>query len=410
MLRFDGAACAVAGSADNIAAKARCCRRLNNARMLKAAPGRASMHNENKLKLGFFGANCSSGRYVTTVPERWSGDWDDNLRLAQLMDDAGIDFLLPIGRWKGYGGETDYQGAAFETITWASGLLAQTKRLTVFGTVHAPLFPPLIAAKQIVTADHIGHGRFGLNIVCGWNEGEFEMFGVQPGDHAARYRQGQEWLDVMQAAWERDDFDFKGEFFDMKGVREKPKPYGGTRPVIMNAGHSDAGRAFALRNCDAWFTTVSPAAARGGLEAAADVVAQAKAEARALGREIGVYTVGVICCRPTRKEAEEYHHYAAVEHADWAAIDSMLAMRGLDRGSPDEVALLRKRFANGNGGLPIYGNPDDVADYLARISAAGFTGCAVSLVNYADELPYLRDEVLPRLERLGLRNPVPMSS
>src|SRR5581483_8618630 len=95
---------------------------------------RVSMYNENALKLGFFGANCSSGRFVTKAPERWSGEWDDNVRLAQMADEAGIDFLLPIGRWKGYGGETDYQGATYETITWASGLLALTKRITVFGT------------------------------------------------------------------------------------------------------------------------------------------------------------------------------------------------------------------------------------------------------------------------------------
>jgi hypothetical protein len=90
-------------------------------------------------------------------------------------------------RWKGYGGDTDYQGATFETVTWACGLLAKTKRLTVFGTVHAPLIPPLIAAKQFVTADHIGEGRFGLNVVCGWNEGEFEMFGATLRDHETRY-------------------------------------------------------------------------------------------------------------------------------------------------------------------------------------------------------------------------------
>ena len=42
-------------------------------------------------KLGFFGANCSSGRYVTKVPERWSGNWDDNLRLALMLDEAGIE-------------------------------------------------------------------------------------------------------------------------------------------------------------------------------------------------------------------------------------------------------------------------------------------------------------------------------
>src|SRR6202047_4994473 len=136
-----------------------------------------SMHNANKLKIGLFGATCSSGRAVTLVPERWSGSWPDNLKLAKMADDVGIDFLLPIGRWKGYGGDTDYQGATLETITWATGLLALTKRVTVFGTVHAPLFNPVIAAKEMVTADHIGGGRFGLNIVVGWNEGELEMFG-----------------------------------------------------------------------------------------------------------------------------------------------------------------------------------------------------------------------------------------
>jgi alkanesulfonate monooxygenase SsuD/methylene tetrahydromethanopterin reductase-like flavin-dependent oxidoreductase (luciferase family) len=371
-----------------------------------ASRERVAMHNDNALKLGFFGANCSSGRYVTKAPERWSGNWEDNLRLALMMDDAGMDFMLPIGRWKGYGGDTDYQGATYETITWATGLLAQTKRLTVFGTVHAPLFPPLIAAKMMVTADHVGRGRFGLNIVCGWNEGEFDMFGVRPGDHDARYRQGQEWLDVLRRAWTEDDFDFHGEFFNLKGVREKPKPYGGTLPLTMNAGASGDGRAFALRNCDAWFTSARlPTFEQAEIEEAAKTVADAKAEARAMGREIDVYTVGVVVCRPTKKEAEEYHHYVADECADWNAIDRMLVMRGFDKAAPEEFVKLRKAQANGMGGLPFIGSPDDIAGYLARISAAGFRGCGVSMVNYADEFPYFRDEVLPRLERLGLRQP-----
>src|SRR6476619_7112900 len=80
-------------------------------------------------RMRLFGANCSSGRAVTKVPERWSGTWFDNLRLARMADAAGIEFLLPIGRWKGYGGETDYQGATLETITWATALLAATRRI-----------------------------------------------------------------------------------------------------------------------------------------------------------------------------------------------------------------------------------------------------------------------------------------
>ncbi|MCE0767376.1 hypothetical protein LWC35_31395 [Pseudonocardia kujensis] len=50
------------------------------------------------FKLGLFSANCSSGLAVTRVPERWSGSWADNLRLARLADEVGIDFLVPTPR------------------------------------------------------------------------------------------------------------------------------------------------------------------------------------------------------------------------------------------------------------------------------------------------------------------------
>jgi dimethylsulfone monooxygenase len=218
---------------------------------------RIAMHNANGLKVGLFGANCSSARTATLVPERWLAEWPDCLKLARLADEAGIDFLLPIGRWKGHGGASDFHGTTLETVTWACGLLAATQRITIFGTVHAPLFHPLIAAKEFVTADHIGAGRFGLNLVAGWNEGEFAMFGVEQRDHEDRYEFAQEWIDVVKRAWSEDEFDFDGKFFKLTGVRAKPRPFGGTRPVIMNAGSSPTGQAFAMRNCDAFFTSTA---------------------------------------------------------------------------------------------------------------------------------------------------------
>jgi len=364
---------------------------------------RAAMYSANKLKLGLFGANCSSGRAVTLVPERWSGNWPDSLRLAQMADDNGIEFMLPIGRWKGYGGDTDYQGATLETVTWACGLLAKTRRLTVFGTVHAPLIPPLIAAKQFVTADHIGEGRFGLNVVCGWNEGEFEMFGATLRDHGTRYEYAQEWLDVIKLAWSpRDDFDFDGRFITLKQVRAKPKPYGGTRPLIMNAGASPTGQAFAIRNCDALFSNVSSATS---LDQTAQHVKNVRALARQEGREIDVYTVGVVTCRPTRREAEDYWRHCIVDNADWRAVDNILAMRNItpQTHGQEEFERLRNHQANGMGGLPLVGDPDIVAEQMAQLTAAGLTGIAVSFVNYLAELPYFCAEVLPRLARLGLR-------
>src|SRR5262245_53031342 len=358
-----------------------------------------AMHNANKLKIGLFGANCSSGRAVTLVPERWSGSWPDNLKLARMADEAGLDFLLPIGRWKGYGGDTDYQGATLETITWATGLLASTKHVTVFGTVHAPLFHPVIAAKAMVTADHISEGRFGLNIVVGWNEGEFAMFGVQQRDHDARYEYAQEWIDIIKMIWsDKEDFDFRGKYLDMKGIRGKPKPLGGARPIIMNAGASPTGQAFAIRNCDAFFLQAS----RTSLDETAKRVANAQNRAKEQGRAVGVVT-----CKPTRKEAEEYFHHCIVEHADWAAVDSILGMKNI---SPQTVPMQeylaqRSGFAQGMGGLSIVGDPDHVAQQLIDLSRAGLTGVALSLVNYADELPYFCDEVMPRLQRAGVRAP-----
>ena len=366
---------------------------------------RVAMYNANALKIGVFGANCSSGRSATTVPERWSASWPDCLRLARMADAAGIDFMLPIGRWKGYGGETDFHGTTLETVTWAAGLLAATERLTVFGTVHAPLFHPVIAAKAFVTADHIGQGRFGLNIVAGWNEGEFEMFGVKQRDHEARYQFAQEWIDAVKRAWsEPHEFDFDGEFLKLRGVRAHPKPYGNTRPIIMNAGSSGTGQAFALRNCDAFFTAT--AATRTSLEGAARKVAEVKGEALKLGRDIEVYTVGQVVCRPTQQEAADYYRHAVIDNADWGAIDGMLALKNITPQTvpAEEFAAKRRYFAaNAVGGYPFVGTPDRIAGELANISAAGLRGIAVSFVNYLEELPYFCAEVLPRLVRLGLR-------
>jgi alkanesulfonate monooxygenase SsuD/methylene tetrahydromethanopterin reductase-like flavin-dependent oxidoreductase (luciferase family) len=374
------------------------------------APGaslksRIAMHNGNALKIGLFGANCSSGRCATTVPERWSASWPDCLALARLADDAGLDFMLPIARWKGYGGDTDFHGTTLETMTWAVGLLGATKRMTVFGTVHAPLFHPLIAAKEFVTADHIGEGRVGVNIVVGWNEGEFDMFGVQQREHDARYAYAQEWIDIVKEAWTRDgSFDFDGRFFQLKGGRAYPKPYGDTRPLLMNAGASDVGQAFALRNCDAFF--VATAGTRTSLAGSAAKVNEVKAAARQLGRDIEVFTVGQVICRPTQKEADDYYQHVNIENADWGAIDGMLANKSITPQTmpPEDYDAKRRYYAtNAVGGYPFVGTPDRIAEELAIISQAGMHGIGLSFVNYLAEVPYFCDQVLPRLERAGVR-------
>ena len=173
------------------------------------------MFGKNPFKLGIFSPNCSGGMAITTVPERWDASWSNNVKLAAVLDNAGIEFVLPIARWAGYGGSTDFQGSSLETVTWATGILAKTKALTVFATAHTAFFHPLVAAKQFATIGEIADGRFGLNVVCGWNQPEYEMFGLKLSDsHDERYALGSSWLNVMKKAWSKDGtFDWKDSFF-----------------------------------------------------------------------------------------------------------------------------------------------------------------------------------------------------
>ena len=83
-----------------------------------------------------------------------------------------------------------------------------------------------------------------------------------------------------------------------------------------------------------------------------------------------------------------------------------MAMRGVTREAyPEDFEERRLYQANGMGGLPIVGDPDQVAAELQHINAAGARGIALSFVNYLDELPFFCAEVLPRLARMGLRHP-----
>src|SRR2546427_7722587 len=203
----------------------------------------AVLVNGNALRLGLFGANCSSGRTYATLAERWDASWENNVRLAQLADEVGIEGMIPIARWKCYGGESNPNGSSFESIAWACGLLAVTRRLNVFCTVHVPLHHPLVAAKQMATADHIGQGRLGVNIVCGWNEDEFQMFGVTQHEHDERYEQGEEWGSIVKRIWAGEArFDYEGSYYRLPGVEGSPRPFGNPDPLVVNEGGVRAGR------------------------------------------------------------------------------------------------------------------------------------------------------------------------
>jgi alkanesulfonate monooxygenase SsuD/methylene tetrahydromethanopterin reductase-like flavin-dependent oxidoreductase (luciferase family) len=366
----------------------------------------AALVERRDLKLGLFGPNCSNGRSYTTVPERWDASWSNNLELAQLADDVGLECVVPIARWKGYGGQTNVNGSSFESIAWACGLLAGTRRINVFCTVHVPLIHPLVAAKQMATVDQVGQGRLGVNVVCGWNEDEFQMFGLTKHEHGDRYAQGDEWWSIIRRVWSGEPpFDFEGCYYQLDAAQGEPRPYANERPLMMNAGSSPRGREFAIAHSDLHFDGVrSP-------EASSERIAETKMQARRIGRQVQVWTpVGVIC-RPTQTESDEFIAYV-VEHADWGALGHLRELHASDAAERTDAEGIHRRRGDepterqvlARGSYCAIGDADHVASELTRLHQVGFDGLVLNFVNYLDELPYFAQEVLPRLERAGVRS------
>jgi alkanesulfonate monooxygenase SsuD/methylene tetrahydromethanopterin reductase-like flavin-dependent oxidoreductase (luciferase family) len=357
------------------------------------------MLSADHFLLGTFSSNCSSGMTVTKVPERWDNSWANNLKLARMLDDAGIDFMLPIARWIGYGGETNFHGNVLETITWAAALLSQTRNINVFATIHTAANHPVVVAKQLATMDQISGGRVGLNIVAGWNKPEYEALGLTlPDDHETRYGYAQEWFDIVKALWTRTEaFDWDGKFFQLKNVLGDPRP--AAELPILNAAGSGEGRKFAVKNANFLFTPAID------LSRSKEEIAALKVQGVDAGRPVDVLTFSHVVCRPTEKEARDYLEHTGKTNADWEAVDNLVRLQFAHAQSfpHDLLALIRDRMAAGHGGFPLVGTPEQVAEGIISLHEAGFGGTTLSFVDYVEEFPYFRDNVLPILEARGIR-------
>ena len=363
--------------------------------MIKRHP----LKGANRLKLGVFSTNADGGLAITTVPERWRATWDDNMNAAQIADRAGLEFMLPIARWKGFGGQTHAREWSFETFTWAAALAAVTERIALFMTVHVPVMHPLYAAKALATVDHISKGRAGLNIVCGWNPSEFAMFGVKLGEKG--YDQAGEWLEILEKAYgSSEPFDFDGEYYQLKQVVSRPASLQVPRPVTMNAAFGGPGRDFAAKHCEYIFTTFSE------LDGAEKHVADVRERAQKANREVGLYTVCHVVCRETQAEADAYYERYALTEADHGAVETHMAGKKEFSSSHDAESYdrYRQRFAGGAGSYPLVGTPEKIAEEMIKISEIGYAGIALSFVNYTYELPFFCDRVLPLLRQAGMRS------
>ena len=354
--------------------------------------------NANRMKLGLFGTNCSQGSMMTSAPSGYEVTWEHTRKVAQIADRMGIEMLMPIARWRGLGGSTDFNGVNYETITWAAALSQVTEQIMLFGSTHVPTKHPIVAAKEVVTAEHAAGGRFGLNAVMGWFTPEMEMFGGRRREHDDRYRMGAEWIEICQKLWREETFDWDSDYFHLREAQAHPGPLSAPNPVLVSAGTSPAGQAFSAKYCDFNFITF------GTFDEARQISRNVRRMAREdYGRETGIMTYGYLICRDTEDEARRARDLM-MEHADWGAANNVLAALGvLDSPYATQAASMQERFILGWGGYPFVGSPEQVVDAFVQASDAGIDGVVFGLLDFAEELEHLDSALLPLMREAGLR-------
>src|SRR4051794_36064393 len=250
---------------------------------------RNPVFNSNRLKLGIFSTNWAGGTSRTLWPEAFVPIWENSVEISQYADRLGFEAIVSVSRWKSLNPDDPHNpsGVTMEPVVWAGAMAAVTQHAAVFATAHVAAFSPVLLAKQAATIDQIAGGRFGINIVAGWNGSEPLMFGVQMLEHDDRYVQAAEWVEIIKQLWTADaEFDHHGQFYDLQGVWTKPPPAQLPGPVLMNAGGSETGRDFCASHCDIALITLPSER----LEDAPDYVEKYRGKAREKGRELNIWT------------------------------------------------------------------------------------------------------------------------
>lgn len=351
---------------------------------------------KKKFEIGLFALNSSSGIAMTKVKERWKADWDEIQNVAKISDKAGIDFIIAVQRWLGFEGATNPAGLTYDSLTFCAGLAAVTKKIKLFATIHVPLVHPTFAARALATIDQISKGRANVNLVCGWNKREFDMFNVKNQDYINRYDEGEEWIQLLQKILSKKKFiPFNGKYFKTEYSTTSPKLYKKNSVHTLSAAFSDSGREFAAKNCDSLITMFS------NYNSAKKQTKSIKSNAKKYGNRIKVYGLVHVVCRKTDDEAIKYYDRYASNMADKSAINNFISI--LNKGNSNNVlsSLQKsqmKKMAGGIGSFPIIGCPESVIKQIHKLKLSGLDGIAIGFVNYKDELPFFIKNVLKKID------------
>jgi pyrimidine oxygenase len=272
-------------------------------------------------EFGVFLPVASGGWIVSSATPPLDGGWQQNRDAALLAEEQGFDFVMAMGKWRGFGGETHHWDTSLEAVTMMAGIAAVTSRIKIWPTLHAILHNPAVAAKMIATLDRISGGRAGLNIVAGAYAQEFEQMDAWDAglDHDARYDLTGEWTRIVKRLWTEPSVSFDGRHFTFRDCVSEPKPL--HPPFLICAGMSARGFDFSVRQADGCFI--------GGRDQAEtrEASLRAKALAKSLGKTIRTYCMMTVILGGSDADAEcRAEAYRA--GLDEAAVAAMLQSYG----------------------------------------------------------------------------------
>ncbi|HVK21110.1 MAG TPA: LLM class flavin-dependent oxidoreductase [Actinokineospora sp.] len=163
----------------------------------------------------------------------------------------------------------------FEPVTLLTALAAVTDHIGLIATASTGFSEPYNLARLFASLDHISGGRAGWNIVTTAGDRAAQNFNRDTNvEHARRYERAAEFLEVATSLWDswEDDalvvdpasgvyadetkvheINHRGEWFSVRGpLNATRSPQG--RPLLVQAGSSDDGKAFAAQWAEAVFT------------------------------------------------------------------------------------------------------------------------------------------------------------
>jgi pyrimidine oxygenase len=351
--------------------------------------------------IGIFLPIANGGWILSSNAPLLDGSYAYNRRAAVLADDLGLDFVLSMAKWRGYGGPRDHWGVCLDAQMLIAGLAEATSRVKVWTTVHTLLQNPAVTAKMIATLDQMSGGRAGLNVVTGSYKGEFEQMGAwrEGVGHDARYDLAAEWIEAVKRLWREPSVTMDGRYIKLDDCHSKPKPISNPRPFLVCAGVSPKGMQFTLEQMDAIFLT-----GRDNADLAATSRA-AKARSRAFGRTIKTYTMMTIVLGETDAAAQAKADFYRAG-LDEEALHGMLRAYGfLDAEMGQEnafVASARSSFMTPR----LIGAPQTIADQaIDLIDKAQLDGMMLIFPDYLEDMKIFADQVLPQIRARFVRTP-----